>query len=206
MEKISTIVNRIRYASSKEIGRILEDYNIDVFGKNDWNLISVKSFYSSVIEEIDEVLRQHELILGYGNETIKAYDCATGKETMLDVKQTLINLKLAKEFFVNPPVVEKGSVQQEHNDVVIQSCENAKPSSGVKSSSEKEDDNIIKGIAGLKDYLSVGTTKAQAILNSGVLQKGGIAFNAGSWRIYKDKLDEFIKQNPTLLRDIKCPH
>ena len=91
-------------------------------------------------------------------------------------------------------------------DDISQFCDNSELTQVVKNSSERKDDNIIKGIAGLSKFLSIGATKAQAILNSEVLQHEGIAYNAGGWRIYKDKLEEFIKKNPTLLERIKCPH
>ena len=45
--------------------------------------------------------------------------------------------------------------------------------------------------------MGCGVTKAQEILNSGILQKNGIAYPAGKgWRINREKLDKFLAENP----------
>ena len=60
-----------------------------------------------------------------------------------------------------------------------------------------EDEHIIKGVRGLGKHLGCGVTKAQEILNSGILQKSGIAYPAGKgWRINREKLDKFLTENP----------
>ena len=65
---------------------------------------------------------------------------------------------------------------------------------------EKED-AIIKGVEGLAKFLGCGKTKAQDIINSGKLQKAGIAYRPGKgWRFNREKLDAFIKENPTAFR------
>lgn len=69
------------------------------------------------------------------------------------------------------------------------------------SQSTKKEDAIIKGVEGLAKYLGCGKTKAQDIINSGKLQKAGIAYRAGKgWRFNSEKLDAFIKDNPTAFR------
>lgn len=69
---------------------------------------------------------------------------------------------------------------------------------------EKEDANLIKGVEGLAKCLGCGKTKAQDIINKNkeIFKKTGIAYEIGGkgWRFYKDKLDEYIKSNPTALR------
>lgn len=60
-----------------------------------------------------------------------------------------------------------------------------------------EDERIIKGVKGLGKYLGCGPTKAQEILNSGILQNSSIAYNTGKgWRINREKLDKLISENP----------
>ena len=60
-----------------------------------------------------------------------------------------------------------------------------------------EDERIIKGVKGLGKYLGCGTTKAQEILNSGLLKPNAIAYFTGKgWRINREKLDKFISENP----------
>ena len=57
----------------------------------------------------------------------------------------------------------------------------------------------IKGVKGLAEYLGIGTTKAQDILNSGILQQNDAAYRVGkSWRIHPHKLDELKRKNPNL--------
>lgn len=66
---------------------------------------------------------------------------------------------------------------------------------------EMEDDAIIKGVEGLAVALGCGKTKAQEILNSNVLQKAGIAYRMGKgWRLNKEKLSSFMKENPEIFR------
>lgn len=62
---------------------------------------------------------------------------------------------------------------------------------------QSDDERIIKGVKGLGKHLGCGVTKAQEILNSGILQKNGIAYPAGKgWRINREKLDKFLAENP----------
>lgn len=68
---------------------------------------------------------------------------------------------------------------------------------GVKENNHVE---TIKGVNGLANFLKIGTTKAQDILNSEVLQKNGIAYRVGKvWNIDQTKLTEILSKNPTLL-------
>lgn len=74
-----------------------------------------------------------------------------------------------------------------------------------QQNTEKEDaeidDAIIKGVEGLAAALGCGKTKAQEILNSNVLQEAGIAYRMGKgWRLNKEELSAFIKDNPEIFR------
>lgn len=70
-----------------------------------------------------------------------------------------------------------------------------------KRDAEIEDANIIKGVEGLAVFLGCGKTKAQEILNSNVLQEAGIAYRMGrGWRLKKEKLSSFMKDNPEIFR------
>ncbi|MBR5890736.1 MAG: hypothetical protein IKZ18_01745, partial [Bacteroidaceae bacterium] len=63
------------------------------------------------------------------------------------------------------------------------------------------DDNIIKGVEGLKAYLSCGVNTAQDIINSKILEKKGIQYRAGrSWRFNKNKLAELLEKDPECLK------
>lgn len=58
----------------------------------------------------------------------------------------------------------------------------------------------IKGVKGLAEYLDIGTTKAQEIINSNVLQANGVAYRVGrGWNFNPQKLDELLSNSPSLL-------
>ena len=61
-------------------------------------------------------------------------------------------------------------------------------------------DPIIRGVEGLANHLQIGTTKAQSILNSKILQKKGMAYRVGRvWNIDRCKLNDALSENPDLL-------
>ena len=47
------------------------------------------------------------MYLDYGNETKDVEGCITGEQSVLHARQAITNLQIAKEFFENPPIVEK---------------------------------------------------------------------------------------------------
>lgn len=62
---------------------------------------------------------------------------------------------------------------------------------------------LIKGISGLAEFLSCGTTKAQNIMNSGILQERGIAYRAGNrWRFNKTLLTRLLEEEPEILNGV----
>ena len=88
------------------------------------------------------------------------------------------------------------------SDNHIQEAAEPEPIESSLDGKEKEDANIIKGVEGLAKYLGCGKTKAQDIINKNkeIFKKTGVATDIGRWRFNKEKLDEFIKSNPTALR------
>lgn len=72
--------------------------------------------------------------------------------------------------------------------------------------SNGNEEKIIKGVDGLAKYLHFGKTKAQAIVNSKILENNKIQFYSGGLRFKKDKLDVLLEENPNVFRDITCPH
>ena len=59
---------------------------------------------------------------------------------------------------------------------------------------------LIKGISGLAEFLGCSTTKAQNIMNSGVLQERDIAYRAGNrWRFNKTLLTRLLEEEPEIL-------
>jgi hypothetical protein len=72
-----------------------------------------------------------------------------------------------------------------------------------QSSNSEDPRELIKGISGLAEFLGCGSTKAQCIMNSGVLQQQGIAYRAGNrWRCDRRRLSELLHSNHEIFKDI----
>ena len=62
---------------------------------------------------------------------------------------------------------------------------------------------LIKGVSGLAKFLVCGSTKAQNIINSGILQKRVIAYRAGNrWRFNKTLLTRLLEEEPGILNRV----
>lgn len=91
---------------------------------------------------------------------------------------------------------EKCSFEGEY--LCVKECNVAPASSAPEKNVE---DNLIKGISGLAEYLGCCKTTAQNIVNKGVLQKAGILYRSGARiRVRKDKLERFLVENPGALQ------
>lgn len=72
-----------------------------------------------------------------------------------------------------------------------------------QSQIKDEPRELIKGISGLAEYLGCGTTKAQNIINSGILQERNIAYRAGNrWRFNKTLLTRLLEEEPGILNRV----
>ena len=68
---------------------------------------------------------------------------------------------------------------------------------------EVEPRELIKGVSGLADFLACGNTKAQNIINSGILQERDIAYRAGNrWRFNKTLLARLLEEEPEILNKV----
>ena len=77
-----------------------------------------------------------------------------------------------------------------------------------EESSQLEIDNepreLIKKITGLAEFLGCGSTKAQSIMNSGILQERDIAYRAGNrWRFNKVLLTNLLQEEPEILNALR---
>lgn len=62
---------------------------------------------------------------------------------------------------------------------------------------------LIKGVNGLAEFLGCGSTKAQNIINSCVLQERDIAYRAGNrWRFNKTLLTRLLEEEPEVLNRV----
>ncbi len=72
-----------------------------------------------------------------------------------------------------------------------------------QSSEVEEPRELIKGVKGLAEFLGCGVTKAQDIMNSGVLQERDIAYRAGNrWRFNKYLLNRLLEEEPEVLNGL----
>lgn len=200
---IKSIVYQILVASPKELGVLVDEVNKEVYADNDYNPISVKASYSTLLEWIDRYIADNNQCLAYGNEVMEFVD--TGVCFKYNVRQALSNLKIVREAFINPVVIAPPA--QEQTDAIVadskpESAEEVKEYPQTAPVSNVED-NIITGVAGLAKYLNRGTTLTQAIINSRLLERNGAQYRAGNgWNFNKKKINELLKENPNLLKDI----
>lgn len=62
---------------------------------------------------------------------------------------------------------------------------------------------LINGVNGLAEFLGCGSTKAQNIINSCVLQERDIAYRAGNrWRFNKTLLTRLLEEEPEVLNRV----
>lgn len=72
-----------------------------------------------------------------------------------------------------------------------------------QSQIKDEPRELIKGVSGLAKFLVCGSTKAQNIINSGILQKRDIAYRAGNrWRFNKILLTRLLEDEPEILNGV----
>ena len=92
---------------------------------------------------------------------------------------------------------ESACAQKELLGLLIEELE-IEESSQLETGNEPRE--LIKGINGLAEYLGCGTTKAQDIMNSGILQERDIAYRAGRrWRFNKVLLTKLLQEEPEIL-------
>ena len=71
------------------------------------------------------------------------------------------------------------------------------------STPNDEPRELIKGINGLAEFIGCGVTKAQNIMNSGILQERDIAYRAGNrWRFNKALLTRLLEEEPEILNKV----
>lgn len=200
---IKSIVYQILVASPKELGVLVDEVNREVYADNDYNPISVKASYSTLLEWIDRYIADNNQCLAYGNEIMELAD--TGVCFTYNVRQAISNLKIVRESFSNPVVIIP-PVQKLKDAVVAENKQepdtntNEHPQTALISNVE---DNIITGVAGLAKYLNRGISLTQAIINSRLLERNGAQYRIGDgWNFNKKKIDELLKETPNLLKDV----
>ena len=200
---IKSIVYQILVASPKELGVLVDEVNKKVYADNDYNTISVKATYSTLLEWIDSYIAENNQYLAYGNEIMELAD--TGVCFKYNVRQALSNLKIVREAFSNPIVITP-PVQKQKDALVAENKQEPDANTDEQpqtTPTSNVEENIITGVAGLAKYLNRGTTLTQAIINSRLLERNGAQYRTGDgWNFNKKKIDELLKETPNLLKDV----
>lgn len=184
------IISMIVVATPLELGTLVDRINRKVFAENNYNDIAVRATYAPLIEAIDMAIAENTQYLSFGHENMES--CESGDSYVYNVRQAIANLKVAKEVFSNPPLPS-----QEQVDV----AEQEKVEISTSNSTELEE--VIRGVKGLAKYLHIGSTLAQAVINSKLLQEDGAQYSAGGkWFFNREKLDRLLVKKPELLKDI----
>lgn len=130
------------------------------------------------------------------------YDCNKNESLLKQIKEVRFLIEMV-ELQKNYLSQTKGYIYslqgKQHTQVPV------RPEQEIINPKE-ESDNIIKGVDGLAKALHCGKTKANAIIQSKVLEKHKIQFYSGGLRFKKDMLDALLQENPDVFKDIRCPH
>lgn len=144
MESAGKFAYRIEMANPEELSDLLNARNRESFQEHNWDIIAVKASYADLIDDISELWRQNNLYLDYGNRTMEKPD-----GYVYDTMQAVMNLKIAYDFFCNPPVVENPNSESLKPD--IESIDWSKPvytSDEVKAMLNISDNTFRKWING----------------------------------------------------------
>ena len=95
---------------------------------------------------------------------------------------------------------ESACAQKDLLEMLMEELEEEK-SSQVQAKDEPRE--LIKGVNGLAEFLGCGITKAQSIMNSGILQEREIAYRAGNrWRFNKTLLARLLEEEPEIFNRV----
>ena len=201
--------NGISYAEGVETYRLKLQ---NLFGdfKGAVNSVALQSGYDrvlkSILEDLEKINGQYwdiptqDVIEGYEKEM------ATGKypnhKTTIREMKFLQEMVGAQKSYVQQAIDYIRGLLSEESPITINEVVEKKVD--IEEKGEKHDkdnnENIIGGIRGLKQYLACSLDKAQRLSNSGVLKRAGIQYgDKCKWYFKKDKLDEYIRNNPETL-------
>ena len=116
--------------------------------------------------------------------------------------KTTKNIKNKKEVMKQllTTMYESACAQKELLELLLEEFETEETK---QTAMEVEPRELIKGVNGLAEFLGCGSTKAQNIINSGVLQERDIAYRAGNrWRFNKTLLSELLQEEPEILNRV----
>ena len=95
---------------------------------------------------------------------------------------------------------ESVCAQKEMLEILLEEYETEEDNQSRQENNPRE---LIKGVSGLAEFLACGSTKAQNIIHSGILQKRNIAYRAGNrWRFNKTLLTRLLEEEPGILNRV----
>lgn len=81
--------------------------------------------------------------------------------------------------------------------------EEVKTEEKEKNQKEIKEEKVIKGVQGLADYLNIGKTLTQAVINSKILEQNKAQYRVGkAWNFDKNKIDELLEKYPEILKNV----
>lgn len=136
-----------------------------------------------------------ESILESMNREIEAGNTNVSLRTERDFVKMICDCVSLQKYYLNEFADAIGYTSKDNSTTI---------SVEVKEQVSTSDANLIKGVRGLATFLACGVNTAQNIVNSEILLKKKIQYNAGDgWRFRKDKLTDLLEKEPEILKKVR---
>jgi len=154
---------------------------------------AIRAIYRKA-KEINE--QDYDVITPLAVEALKAefpIPRAEGIKAEIQLGEFAIEMHRLQLHYLGRLLSFLNSLMEDSNTTVEATQPEARPT----PAENKTDKHIIKGVKGLSEHLGIGITKAQEVLNSGILQQKGVAYRNGkAWRLNAEKLNYLLADEP----------
>ncbi len=106
METKSFLKKVYTASSPVELSEILQQYNKECFKEYNWDIVAVKAFYRSLLDDIEDARKRCQIVLNFKTREPFEWDNEKHEAWNYDAKQAIRNLDIVQEFIMNPPVLE----------------------------------------------------------------------------------------------------
>lgn len=121
---------------------------------------------------------------------------AEGIKAEIELGEFVIEMHRLQLYYLGRLLSFLNSLLEDNTTVEVEATQ-PEPEARPTPADKETDKRIIKGVKGLSQALGIGITKTQEILNSGILQRKGVAYrNGNAWRINAQKLDNLLADEP----------
>lgn len=125
---------------------------------------------------------------------------AEGIKAEIELGEFVIEMHRLQLYYLGRLLSFLNSLLEDNTTVEVEATQ-PEPEARPTPADKETDKRIIKGVKGLSQALGIGITKTQEILNSGILQRKGVAYrNGNAWRINAQKLDDMLSNNPNIFQ------